>query len=152
VVDPFWGGGKEELTERMSSTARCRQPEGNGGGAASGGGGRRLGVQGGCTRWRGAQGVVETVGERLERAVRGGSAAARVVVQWGPKVEEEERVLHGGGWAPFIAARRSGLRTARRRNRGQRNNGGKPWARQVNGGRGLEWSERSERGRSMVQT
>jgi hypothetical protein len=85
VVDPFWGGGKEELTERMSSTARCRQPEGNGGGAASGGGGRWLGVQGGCTRWRGAQGVVETVGERLERAVRGGSAAARVVVQWGQK-------------------------------------------------------------------
>jgi hypothetical protein len=32
VVDPFWGGGKEELTERTSSTARCGRPERNGGG------------------------------------------------------------------------------------------------------------------------
>jgi hypothetical protein len=32
VVDPFWGGGKEELTGRMRSTARCGRSEGNGGG------------------------------------------------------------------------------------------------------------------------
>jgi hypothetical protein len=31
VVDPFWGGGKEELTGRMRSTSRCGQPEGNSG-------------------------------------------------------------------------------------------------------------------------
>jgi hypothetical protein len=31
-VDPFWGGGKEDLTERMRSTVWCVQPEGNGGG------------------------------------------------------------------------------------------------------------------------
>jgi hypothetical protein len=32
VVDPFWGGGKEELTGRMRCTVRCGRPEGNGGG------------------------------------------------------------------------------------------------------------------------
>jgi hypothetical protein len=66
-------------------------------GAASQGGGRRLGVRGGCTLRRSAQVVVKTVGERPERAVRGSSAVAGMVVQWGRKAEEEERVLHGGG-------------------------------------------------------
>jgi hypothetical protein len=32
VVDPFWGGGKEDLTGRMSSMGRCGRPEGNGNG------------------------------------------------------------------------------------------------------------------------
>jgi hypothetical protein len=48
-------------------------------GAASGGGGRQLTVRGGCTQWRGARGVVELVGERLEWAVHGGSATAGMV-------------------------------------------------------------------------
>jgi hypothetical protein len=76
VVDPFWGGEKDELTRRTSSMARCGRPEGNSGGAASGGGGRRLRVQGGCTRRRGAQGLVKMVRERPEQAVRSGSAVA----------------------------------------------------------------------------
>jgi hypothetical protein len=63
-------------------------------GAASGGGGRQLRVWGGCTRRRGARGVVESVGEMLERAVDGGTVGGR-------KVEEEERVLHGGGGRPL---------------------------------------------------
>jgi hypothetical protein len=37
VVDQFWGGGKEDLTGRMSLTMRCGWSEGNG----SGGGVRR---------------------------------------------------------------------------------------------------------------
>jgi hypothetical protein len=85
VVDPFWGGEKEELTGRKSSTVRCGRPEGNGGGAASSSGGRRLGVRGGCTWWRGAQGVVEAVRGRPERAVHGGSAVAGTMAQWGAK-------------------------------------------------------------------
>jgi hypothetical protein len=68
-----------------------------------------------------------------------------VVPQWrhGGAVgtEEGERVLHGGR-APFIAGRGGGRRVARWQNRGWRNGSG----------RGLEWSARSERGRSMVQT
>jgi hypothetical protein len=54
-------------------------------GAVSGAGGRRLGVRGGCTRRRGAQGVVKTVRERPERAVRGGSAVVGMTTQWGVK-------------------------------------------------------------------
>jgi hypothetical protein len=61
-------------------------------------------------------------------------------------------VLHGGGWVPFIAGRGGGRRVERRRNRGRRNGDEKPWAWQVGSGRGLEWSARSERGRSVVQT
>jgi hypothetical protein len=52
---------------------------------ASGGGGRWLGVRGGCTQRRGARGLVETVGERPERAVRGGSTMAGTAAQWGEK-------------------------------------------------------------------
>jgi hypothetical protein len=85
VVDPFWGGGKEELTGRTSSTARCGRPEGNNGGGGVRGGGRRLRVRGGCTWRRGARGVVETVGERPKQAVHGGSAVAGMAVQWGAK-------------------------------------------------------------------
>jgi hypothetical protein len=33
-------------------------------------------------------------------------------------VEEEERRLHGGGWAPYIATRSGGRRAVRQRNRG----------------------------------
>jgi hypothetical protein len=68
----------------------------------------------------------------------------------GQKVEEEERVLHGGGWVPFIAGRGGGWRAARRQNRGRRNGDEKPWAWQVGGG--LEWSACSEHGRSVVRT
>jgi hypothetical protein len=97
VVDPFWGGGKEEFTGRMSSTVRCGWPERNGSGVASRGGGRRLGVRGGCTQWRGARGVVETFRERPEWAVRGGSAVAGMAAQWGRKAEEEGYSTMGGG-------------------------------------------------------
>jgi hypothetical protein len=54
-------------------------------GAASGCGGQRLGVRGGCTRCCGAQGMVETVGERPEQAVHGGSATVGMAAQWGGK-------------------------------------------------------------------
>jgi hypothetical protein len=45
-------------------------------GVVSGGGGQQLAVREGCTRRRGARGVVESVGERTEQAVYGGSAVA----------------------------------------------------------------------------
>jgi hypothetical protein len=61
-------------------------------------------------------------------------------------------VLHGGGWAPFIAGRGGGRRVARRRNRGRRSGSGKSWVRQVSGGHGLEWSALSECDRSVVRT
>jgi hypothetical protein len=32
VVNPFWGGEREELTGRMHSMVRCGRPKGNGGG------------------------------------------------------------------------------------------------------------------------
>jgi hypothetical protein len=70
-------------------------------GVASRGGGRQLTVRGGCTRRRGARGVVESIGERLERAVRGGSIAVGMWRSGGRKAEEEERVLHGGDGHPL---------------------------------------------------
>jgi hypothetical protein len=54
-------------------------------GAASGGGSRQLGVWGGCTQWRGARGVVKTVGEMPEWAVHGGLVVAGTMAQWGKK-------------------------------------------------------------------
>jgi hypothetical protein len=36
------------------------------------------------------------------------SVGGESVAQSGRRVEEEERRLHGGGWAPFIAARSGG--------------------------------------------
>jgi hypothetical protein len=50
-------------------------------GVASGGGGRQLAVWGGCIWWRGARGVVKSVGERLEWAVHGGLAAVGMAAQ-----------------------------------------------------------------------
>jgi hypothetical protein len=44
------------------------------------GGGRQLVVRGGRTRHRGARGVVESVEERLERAIRGSLVAAGIAV------------------------------------------------------------------------
>jgi hypothetical protein len=46
VVDPFWGTGKEELTRRTCSTARCGRPDGKGSGGDIRGGGRQLAVLG----------------------------------------------------------------------------------------------------------
>jgi hypothetical protein len=65
-------------------------------------------VRGGCTRRRGAQGVVESVRERPERAVRGSSAAAGTVAQWGVKGGGGRKGAPRWGWTPFIAARGSG--------------------------------------------
>jgi hypothetical protein len=104
--------GRKKLTGRMSSTVRCGRLEGTAVGAASGGGGRQLAVRGGCTRWRGAQGVVESVGERPEWAVCGGSAVAGMVAQWGVKGGGGRKGAPRWGWAPFIAARGGGRRAA----------------------------------------
>jgi hypothetical protein len=72
------GGGKEELTGRMSSTARCGRPEGNGGeGGVQGWWSTALGA-GGCTRRRGARGMVETVEERAERRRKKGCSMVGV--------------------------------------------------------------------------
>jgi hypothetical protein len=49
-------------------------------GAASVGRGRQHVVRGGRTRRRGARGVVESVEERLERAIRGSLVAAGIAV------------------------------------------------------------------------
>jgi hypothetical protein len=57
----FGVAGRKKLTKRTSSMARCGRPEGNGGGGGIWGGGRQLAVRGGCTRRRGAWGVVESV-------------------------------------------------------------------------------------------
>jgi hypothetical protein len=59
-------------------------------------------------------GAVTGSSEGARAALRGGSMAAEMAAQWGRRVEEEERRLHGGGWAPYIAARGGGWRAARR--------------------------------------
>jgi hypothetical protein len=82
-------------------------------GAASGGGGRRLVVRGGCTRWRGARGVVKMVGERPERAIRGGSAAAGTTVRWRLKSGGGRKGASRWGWVPFIAGKGGGRRAVR---------------------------------------
>jgi hypothetical protein len=94
VVDPFWGGGKEKLTGRMSSTVRCGQPEGNDGGG---------GVQG---WWSTTQGVgrlftAARCSGRGRIGRRDAGAGCRRRHSGGRKVEEEERVLHGGGGRPL---------------------------------------------------
>jgi hypothetical protein len=93
----FGAAGRKSSPEEQAQRRGVIGRRGTEVGAASQGGGRRLGVRGGCTLRRSAQVVVKTVGERPERAVRGSSAVAGMVAQWGRKVEEEERVLHGGG-------------------------------------------------------
>jgi hypothetical protein len=75
-VDQFWGGGEEESHREGLSAV-----EGISGGEkaqASWSRGHRLGQSswGGNTRWRSARGVVDSVEERLERAVRGGACRA----------------------------------------------------------------------------
>jgi hypothetical protein len=77
-------------------------------GVASGGGGQQLAVREGCTRRRGARGVVESVGERTEQAVYGGSAVAGMAAQWGVKGGGGRKGARRWGWAPFIAARGGG--------------------------------------------
>jgi hypothetical protein len=62
----------------------------------------------------------------------------------GRKSSLEERALRRG-----VVGR---MGTALGQNWGQRNGVKKPWARQVSGGRGLEWLARSEHGRSVVWT
>jgi hypothetical protein len=113
VVDPFWGGRKEKLTERTSSTVRCGRPEVVVDSS---------GVRGGCTRRRSARGVVESVGERPEWAVHGGSVAAGTAAQWGAKSGGGRKGAPRWGWAPFIAARGGGRR--RWGNSGWENGGG----------------------------
>jgi hypothetical protein len=93
-------------------------------GTASGDGGRRLGVRGGCTWRRGAQGVVKMVRERPERAVRGGSTVAGMTAQWGAKSEGGRKGAPRWRWVPSIAGRGGGRRAAWRKNGGE-----KPWAR-----------------------
>jgi hypothetical protein len=99
-------------------------------GAASGGGGRQLVVWGGCTWRRCAQGMVESVGERTEQVVHGGSVAAGTMAQWGAKGGGGRKDAPRWGWAPFIAARGGG----RRRRGGGESVGGemvvvRPWVR-----------------------
>jgi hypothetical protein len=94
-------------------------------GAASGVGVRQLTVQGGCTRWRSAWGVVEPIGERLERAVRGGGNGGAL----GAKGRGGRKGAPRWGCAPFIATRGGG----RRRRGGRETVGGEtavvsPWA------------------------
>jgi hypothetical protein len=67
------------------------------------GGGRHLAVRGGRTRWRGARGVVESVKERLERAVCGGtprvgrSSGEGSEGLSGLELEGSQRCTGGGG-------------------------------------------------------
>jgi hypothetical protein len=110
VVDPFWGGGKEEAQQKNELYGEEWSVGGNGGG----GGDRQLAVRGGCTRWRGARGVVESVVERLEWAVHGGSVAAGMAAQWGVKGGGGRKGSPWWGWAPFRAARCGGRRAAQR--------------------------------------
>jgi hypothetical protein len=84
------------------------------------GGGRQLAMRGGRTWWRGAWGVVESVEERLERAVRGGMhRAGRSYAEgpeglsglelegsqrctsagWSSRRRRSDRVVAGGGGA-----------------------------------------------------
>jgi hypothetical protein len=70
-------------------------------GAASGGGGRQLTTWGGHTRWRGARGVVEAVGEGLDR--RSMTAQQRRVWRGrsGEVAKEEEKGAKRWGWLPL---------------------------------------------------
>jgi hypothetical protein len=101
VVDPFWGGGKEELTGRMSSTVRCGRPEGNDGGGGVRGwwstarGADRLYMAVRCLR-HGQNSRREAGASCPQRLNSGGNGGAV-----GQKVEEEERVLCGGGGCPL---------------------------------------------------
>jgi hypothetical protein len=76
VVDQFWGGGEEEAHSGGLSIV-----EGISGGEktpASRSRSHQLGQSGwgGNTQWCGARGVVDSVEERLERVVRGGTCRA----------------------------------------------------------------------------
>jgi hypothetical protein len=133
-VYPFWGGGKEELTGRMSSTVRCGRPEGNGGG----GGGKeelteRMSLIARCGRPEangGGGGGKEELTGRMSSTARcgrpeGNGGEGGVQGWWSMAqgagrlytatwcsghgrnnqreggVEEEERMLHGGGGRPL---------------------------------------------------
>jgi hypothetical protein len=98
VVDPFWGGGKEDLTGRMSSTGRCGRPEGNGNGGGVRGWWLTARVRGGCTQRRGARGMVKMVGERLEWAVHGGGNNSAV---GGEKRRRKKGCSTVGGGCPL---------------------------------------------------
>jgi hypothetical protein len=58
-------------------------------------------------------GVVTGSSEGAGAALCGGSMAAKMVAQWRRRAEEEEKRLHGRGWAPYIAGRGGGRRAAR---------------------------------------
>jgi hypothetical protein len=92
VVDPFWGGRKEKLTERTSSTVRCGRPE-------------VVVDSSGCGEVVHDGAVLGAWSNRSERGRSGLSTAAQRQREHrrsgGRKAEEEERVLHGGGGRPL---------------------------------------------------
>jgi hypothetical protein len=110
VVDPFLGGGKEELTGRMHSTVRCGRPEGNGGGG---------GVQGWWSTAHGA-GRLYTAARcsgrgRINRREAGAGCPRWLdsggnVAQWGAKGGGGRKGAPRWGWAPFIATKGGGRR------------------------------------------
>jgi hypothetical protein len=108
VVDPFWGGGMDELTGRTSSTVRCGRPEGN-----SGGGGVRgwWSTAWGTGRlytvvWCSGRGQIgrREVGAGYLRQLSGGGNGGAMGVKSGGGKKDAPR----WGWAPFIAARGGG--------------------------------------------
>jgi hypothetical protein len=98
VVDLFWGVGKAELIGRTSSTVRCGWPEGNGGGGS---------IRGWWSTTRGAGRLYMAMrcSGRGRNGRREAGASYPRLREWRrngeQKVEEEERVLHGGGGRPL---------------------------------------------------
>jgi hypothetical protein len=94
-------------------------------GAASGGGGRQLTMRGGCTRWHGAQGVVESIGGRPERAVCDGSVAVGMVAQWGGRRRRKKGCSTVGVGALYSRQRRWTTAAWRQGNGGRGQGGGR---------------------------
>jgi hypothetical protein len=92
-------------------------------GAASGVGVRQLTVQGGCTRWRSAWGVVEPIGERLERAIRGGGNGGAL---GGERQRRKKGCSTMGVRALYSHQRRWTTAAWRQGNGGWGNGGGEP--------------------------
>jgi hypothetical protein len=127
----------------MSSTARCGRPEGNCGGGAVRGwwstsrGAGRLYLAARCSG-HGQNGWREA-GAGCPRQLSGSAV-------WGEKQRRKKRCSTVGGGCPAVDEGRRGGETGAEKQR---------WEAvgvAVGGGRGLEWSARSECGRSVVRT
>jgi hypothetical protein len=129
VVDPFWGGKKEEANQKNELygvvwSARGEERWGWRPGVVVDGSGCGEVIHGGA--------VLRAWSNRSERGQSGLSTVAQWRWEWwhsGGRKAEEEKVLHCGGWAPFIAARGGGRQ---RRGSGEAVGGEmvvvKPWA------------------------